>query len=120
MALIDNLISIHSPSTAPGLRDGPSFRERSLRGVVVTVVLGLDFCCGSVGQRGAQPRVAEPAEHGELEVVGALPRSFSVDEFGLVEAVRGLGQSVDAQGQLTLLPFVNRPPGAAWRWCVEP
>lgn len=88
--------------------------------MVVTVVLGLEVCLGSVGQRGAQPGVAEPAEHGELEVVGALLRSFSVDEFGLVEAVRGLGQSVDAQGQLTLLPFVNRPPGAAWRWCVEP
>jgi hypothetical protein len=110
MALIDNLISIHSPSTAPGLRDGPSFRERSLRGVVVTVVLGLDFCCGSVGQRGAQPRVAEPAEHGELEVVGALPRSFSVDGFGLVEAVHDLGQSVDARGYLMLLSSVYRPP----------
>ena len=27
MALIDNLISIHSPSTVPGLRDGPSFPQ---------------------------------------------------------------------------------------------
>jgi len=68
-------------------------RERSLGGVVVTVVLGLDFCWGSLRQRGAQPRVVEPVEHGELEVAGAHPRSFPVDEFGLVEALRGLGLS---------------------------
>ena len=72
----------------PGLaRRSQLSRERSLGGVVVTVVLGLDFCWGSVGQRGAQPGVVKPAEHGELEVVGALPRSFPVDEFGLVEAL---------------------------------
>ena len=59
--------------------------------MVVTVVLGIEVCWGSVGQRGAQPGVAEPAEHGELEFVGALPRSFSVDEFGIVVAVHGLG-----------------------------
>jgi len=61
--------------------------------MVVTVVLGLDFCWGSLRQRGAQPRVVEPVEHGELEVAGALPRSFPVDEFGLAEVVRGLGLS---------------------------
>ena len=68
-------------------------RERSLGGVVVTVVLGLDFCWGSVGRRGAQPGVVKPAEHRKLEVAGALRGSFPVDEFGLVEALRGLGLS---------------------------
>ena len=80
--------------------------------MAVTVVLGLDFCWGSVGQRGAQPGVVRPAEHGELEVVGARPRSFPVDEFGRVEALRGLGLSGCARvkpADVGAVGFVDNP-----------
>ena len=61
--------------------------------VVGGFVLGRgDVVEGAVEADGVEP--GDPGQGGELDIVDGLPRSLLADQFGLVQAVDGLGQRV--------------------------
>ena len=84
--------------------------------VGLSASVGLFELCGryvaevAVEALGVVP--VHPGERGEFDVVDAAPRApgGAADEFGLVEAVDGLGEGVDAPiGQVLVC-------GGGWRW----
>ena len=61
------------------------------------IVVGLELCGWDVAEFAEESSVVEPVdpfEGGELQVLEAAPRSLVAHEFGLVEAVDGLGHGV--------------------------
>lgn len=97
-------------------------RELALGGVLSSVILSLDLGWRSMPQCGVQPRVVEPVDPGQgrqLKAGGALPRSFAVSKFGLVQPDNALREGVEApmsSGLVTGLLVVQRRPDDAERF----
>ncbi len=70
-----------------------------LAGLLLVMISGLELDRRDVIEGAVKPLVVEPVdppERGELDVVDAAPRALLTDQLGLVEAVGGLGQGVEA------------------------
>ena len=79
--------------------EGEFSRQRLLREVVLTVVLGLVLDRREVAQAAVQPagvEPADPAQSGEFEVVDTAPGPFTFGALGLVEPDQAFGLGVEA------------------------